>query len=313
MNKKLIRFDWAIKHILRDKANFDVLEGFLSALLEDNEIKVLKILESESNQQEENSKFNRVDLLIEDHKGRHIIIEVQNTRESDYLERLLFGSSKTIVDNHALGTPYKNIYKIISISILYFNLGTGDDYIYKGDTVFLGMNTGNPLIVKEKVETTDKYGDVKINFKEKDIFPEYYLIRVEKYQNIIRKSIDEWVYMFKNSEVKEGSKSKNIDKAAQKLLEMNMTEAERKAYDRYLDSLAREKDQLETAKDEGRKEGIEKGIELGIDLGIDLGKESTIIMGYKNGLSTNLLAIITNLTEEKVILILRKSNLYKTK
>jgi len=33
MNKKrmkLIRFDWAMKNLLRDKANFDVLEGFLS-------------------------------------------------------------------------------------------------------------------------------------------------------------------------------------------------------------------------------------------------------------------------------------------
>ena len=31
-DSKLIRFDWAIKTVLRDKANFDVLEGFLSAL-----------------------------------------------------------------------------------------------------------------------------------------------------------------------------------------------------------------------------------------------------------------------------------------
>ena len=28
-----IRFDWAIKHILRDKANFDILEGLISVLL----------------------------------------------------------------------------------------------------------------------------------------------------------------------------------------------------------------------------------------------------------------------------------------
>ncbi len=28
--KKLVRFDWAIKYILRNKANFDVLEAFLS-------------------------------------------------------------------------------------------------------------------------------------------------------------------------------------------------------------------------------------------------------------------------------------------
>jgi hypothetical protein len=46
-DQKLIRFDWAIKTILRDKANFDVLEGFLSALLKED-IKVVQLLESES-------------------------------------------------------------------------------------------------------------------------------------------------------------------------------------------------------------------------------------------------------------------------
>ncbi len=30
--KKLVRFDWAMKYILRNKANFDVLEAFLTSL-----------------------------------------------------------------------------------------------------------------------------------------------------------------------------------------------------------------------------------------------------------------------------------------
>ncbi len=38
-----IRFDWAIKHILRDKANFDILEGFISVLLGE-EIKIEELL-----------------------------------------------------------------------------------------------------------------------------------------------------------------------------------------------------------------------------------------------------------------------------
>ena len=63
-NTKVVRFDWALKHLLRDKSNFDILEGFLSALLEDDEIKVLQILESEANQEDESDKFNRVDILI---------------------------------------------------------------------------------------------------------------------------------------------------------------------------------------------------------------------------------------------------------
>jgi predicted transposase/invertase (TIGR01784 family) len=299
MSKKLIRFDWAIKYILRDKANFDVLEGFLAALLEDNEIRIIKILESESSQEDENNKFNRVDILVEDHLQRKIIIEVQNTRESDYLERLLFGTSKTMVDNLQLGSRYKNIDKIISISILYFNLGTGDDYLYKGSTEFKGMNTGNSLIVKEKVETTDSYGKIEIRFKEKDIFPEYYLIRVEKYEDTIRKAIDEWVYMLKHNMVKDDFKSKNIESAAQKLEEMNMTEEEKTAYWRYLDSLAREKDQLETAKIEGKEEGIK--------LGIEQEQIKIITNGFKAGVTIEMLSIITGLEEVRIIAILKEN------
>jgi hypothetical protein len=93
---KTINFDWAIKNILRDKKNFDILEGFLSTLLE-KDIKVLELLESESNN-EENLKFNRVDLMVSSGEEQ-FIIEIQNSRETDYLERILFGTSKVIVES----------------------------------------------------------------------------------------------------------------------------------------------------------------------------------------------------------------------
>ncbi|NJO15708.1 MAG: hypothetical protein HC877_08160 [Thioploca sp.] len=47
--RPLVSFDWAIKYLLRDKANFDILEGFLTALLRQN-LTILSLLESESNQ-----------------------------------------------------------------------------------------------------------------------------------------------------------------------------------------------------------------------------------------------------------------------
>ena len=56
MTKKHIRFDWAAKKLLRDKANFDILEGFLSELLKE-EIKIEGLLESESNPNETNMFF----------------------------------------------------------------------------------------------------------------------------------------------------------------------------------------------------------------------------------------------------------------
>ena len=41
--QNFIRFDWVIKKLLRDKANFVILEGFLTVVL-NQEIKILQIL-----------------------------------------------------------------------------------------------------------------------------------------------------------------------------------------------------------------------------------------------------------------------------
>jgi len=50
-NRKLISFNWAIKRILRSKANFEILECFLSEILFED-IAILEILESESKKEQ---------------------------------------------------------------------------------------------------------------------------------------------------------------------------------------------------------------------------------------------------------------------
>lgn len=67
MSKKLISFDWAIQRLLRNQSNFVILEGILSELLFDN-IKIEQIIESESNQETDDDKFNRVDILTQNSK-----------------------------------------------------------------------------------------------------------------------------------------------------------------------------------------------------------------------------------------------------
>ena len=64
MKRQLVSFDWALKNLLRNKANFEILEGFFSELLS-QDIKIKNILESEGNKQTSDDKSNRVDLLAE--------------------------------------------------------------------------------------------------------------------------------------------------------------------------------------------------------------------------------------------------------
>lgn len=139
-----IRFDWAMKHMLRDKANFGILEGLVSVLLGE-EVKIDEILESEGNQESERDKFNRVDIKARNSKGHIILVEVQLTRQLYYLERILYGVCKTITEHISIGDKYDQIKKVYSISILYCDYGRGDDYVYHGETRFKGIHTGNDL------------------------------------------------------------------------------------------------------------------------------------------------------------------------
>ncbi|MEM6829880.1 MAG: Rpn family recombination-promoting nuclease/putative transposase, partial [Bacteroidota bacterium] len=188
MTKKLIRFDWAIKRILRDKENFDILEGFLSELLSQT-IQIEQILESESNQETDTDKHNRVDLLVKNQLGELVIIEVQNSKEYDrpaarYFHRMLFGTSKVITQYIKQGDPYANIKKVISVTIAYFDLGQGKDYVYHGTNRFVGIHFHDELELANKQKTLYKKNQVQ------DIFPEYWIIKADKFNDKIVNALD---------------------------------------------------------------------------------------------------------------------------
>ena len=145
---KYIRFDWGIKYLFRNKANFDILEGFLSELLS-ADITIESILESEGNQESKSDKFNRVDLLVRTGDGSRIIIEVQSSTQWDYLCRIVCETSKVITEDLKLGEPYKNVRNVISVNVVFFDLGQGSDYIYRGITSFKGVHNGDTLWFRE--------------------------------------------------------------------------------------------------------------------------------------------------------------------
>lgn len=227
MAKKLVRFDWAMKKMLRHKANFDILEGFLSELLGE-EVKIKQVLDSESNKETEDDKFNRVDILVENEKGELVIIEVQNTQEYDYFHRMLFGASKAITEHIRESQAYANVKKVISITIAYFDLGQGKDYVYHGTTVFKGIHKGDILGLSEKQVEVYNKGSVH------EIYPEYWVIKTGKFRNKVKDKLDEWIYFLKNAEIKPTFSAKGLKEANEKLDTMKLPEKERKAYDAYL-------------------------------------------------------------------------------
>jgi predicted transposase/invertase (TIGR01784 family) len=246
--KQLVRFDWFIKNLLRDKADFEILEGFLSELLKDD-ITILEIVESEGNKKSKLDKFNRVDVLVKTSNDERVIIEVQNTKELDYLQRVLYGTSKTLSETIKEGEPYKNIKRIISISVVYFEIGQGEDYVYFSENSFIGIHKRDRL--RLSTQQIEFFGN-KIQTVEQ-IFPNYYLIRAADFDGNIQDSLDEWVYFFKTSKVQGKFKAKGLAKAKQRLDIAKLSEQERVDYEYYLESLRSEASYQEQLKFEARK------------------------------------------------------------
>jgi predicted transposase/invertase (TIGR01784 family) len=250
----------------------------LSELLFDD-IKIEQILESEANQFVDDDKFNRVDILTQNSKNELVIIEIQSTYEIDYFHRMAFGVSKSISENMKLGQKYAQIKKVISVNIVYFDLGQGQDYIYKGKTDLRGLHQNDLLGLSEKQKSTFLKENVS------DIFPEYYLLKVNQFNDIAKDTLDEWVYFLKNSEVKDDFKAKGLKEAGEVLDIMKLTNDDQYGYNRYLDSLHLKASEAFTLQTEAE-------YKIKTEIAINL---------IKNGLSNEIIANSTGLTIEKII------------
>jgi predicted transposase/invertase (TIGR01784 family) len=293
MLKPLISFDWAVKRLLRNKANFGILEGFLSELLH-QDIKIDRILESESNQEHEADKFNRVDILAEDAQKQLIIIELQNNRELDYFQRMLFGVSKAVTEYINLGDEYLKVRKVYSVNIVYFDLGQGTDYIYHGITHFTGMHTHEELMLSVRQQ------QLFLRQTAGALFPEYYVIRVNQFNDIAKDTLDEWVFYLKNGDIKEGSRAKGLAEVRRKLTTGQLNKEDRAIYLRHLDNLSHQKSVIFTAKDEGVVEGMAKGKAEGKAEGITEGLLLVAGNMKKTGESIEKIIAFTGLTKEQI-------------
>ncbi|MCS6794462.1 MAG: Rpn family recombination-promoting nuclease/putative transposase [Raineya sp.] len=258
MNKKFIRFDWALKKLLRNKANFDILEGFLSELLR-FDVTIESILESEGNKEYEYDKYNKVDILVKSSNNELMLIEIQNESEIDYFQRMIYGVSKLITEYIKQGEPYGTIKKVYSINIVYFGLGQGKDYVYEYRGEFFGLHENDILL--PTLMQQQEYQVQKVS----DIFPKYYILKVNNFNDVARDTLDEWIYFLKNSEIKDDFKAKGLDKAKEKLLYEQLSEEEKKMYERFQENKRIESSISYTAKQERSIEIARNAIQKGFD------------------------------------------------
>ncbi|OUO72984.1 Rpn family recombination-promoting nuclease/putative transposase [Bacteroides sp. An269] len=253
MKDNFIRFDWAMKRLLRDKSNYVVLEGFLSTLLEED-LRISRFLESESNQTDETDTFNRADILVEDSKGRLLIIKIQNYRELYYYHQMLYGASDILSRYTDEETDYNKICKIYSINIVYFSMIKSKDYAYHGEIIFRGLHDSDNFL-----KLSVRQQELFIGKDAGDIFPEYYVLRVNDFDKVAKTPLDEWIKFLKTGEIDKEATAKGLPEARERLRIDTLPDAEKRAYYRDMEALRYQRSVIKTGWDEGHTEGFKEG------------------------------------------------------
>ena len=246
--KRLISFDWAMKKLLRNRDNFDILEGFLSEFLKED-VKIISILESNLLPEREEEKSKHLILKVENQNSEPMLIELQYNKEPNYLKQILHSFSKIVTE---YVRPYENFSKIVSITILSFDFGDGDDYIYKASTHFIGLHNQKELKLNEKQKELYKAETVE------NIYPQYYLIKLRNFDNVIKDTLDEWIYFLKNDKILDNPRAKGLARASEALDYIKMEKDERLAYNRYQENKKHENNIYESTYVIGELMGIKR-------------------------------------------------------
>lgn len=294
MKDNFIRFDWAMKRLLRDKSNYVVLEGFLSTLLEED-LRISRFLESESNQTDETDKFNRADILVEDSKGRLLVIKIQNYRELYYYHQMLYGASDILSRYTDEETGYNKICKIYSINIVYFSMIKSKDYAYHGEIIFRGLHDSDNFL-----KLSARQQEIFTGKDAKDIFPEYYVLRVNDFDKVAKTPLDEWIKFLKTGEIDKEATAKGLPEARERLRIDTLPDAEKRAYYRDMEALRYQRSVIKTGWDEGHTEGFKEGRAEGRAEGEKMKAKEVAKRMKEMGLSVKNIIQCTGLTHEEI-------------
>ena len=295
--KTLISFDYAIKYLLRNKGDYDIIEGFISALFASKGYKPVKInalLDAESNRESKHLKRSIADLVVEDADGNKYIVEIERSFTPNFMHKACFNTSRIIIDSISGNQDYTTIKKVFHISLLYFATKNMDHAISHGQTIIHSIDTAHPMDVRIANQGC-------IMFEHRNIFPEYFFISVPMFNDVINQEIDEWLYVMKHSETKEDFKSPYMKKVDERLNMLKMNDQDRDEYLYYLKEATHSQDILTAARAEGEAKGIAKGIEKGIEKGAQQRTFEVAINMLRENIDIKTISLVTGLTSDEIL------------
>ena len=158
----------------------------------------------------------------------------------------------------------------------------------------MGVHTGDFLQV-----TTKEKGAI-VRKLPAQIFPEYFLIRVNEFNKVAVTPLEEWIEYLKTGCIRPDTQAPGLAAARKKLIYYNMEPAERNAYDRHIDAIMIQNDVLGTAKEEGYEEGRQEGLQEGRQEGLQEGRISVARNLKALGLSIETIVQASGLSIEDI-------------
>ena len=296
MQKPLISFDYAIKYLLKDKGDYEIVEGFISALFASegySPVKITALLDSESNKESKDLKSSIADLVVADEEGNNYIVEIDRAHTDMFLNKAVLNISRLIVDNIGAGQNYFQIKKVFHINLLYFPFHNSQSPLHHGKVIFHEIDHTNPIdvhLVDRRMHIYDAH----------NVFPEYFIVSIPLFDDVIKEEIHEWLYLMKHSEVKKGFKSPYMEKVSKRLDILEMSPKERKVYDTYIMDAMKKRDYIVSAEAKGLEKGRKEGQQEGMLEGMEKEKINTARNMLADNFDIEVIARITSLSIDQI-------------
>ena len=237
--KKLVmKDDIMFKAFFSRAGNEKFLKSFLNAIL-GKEIKIKKVIhDARLEQMAREEKYGILDLDVELEDGKIINIEMQMKNNNNMEERTTFYAGKKISEQLEIGYNYKQLKKVIIISILNYN--------------FINL----PEYVTKTIRVADKHREYEINNN-----VEYYYIELKKFREQnpdMKEPINQWlafIDMERGDLLEMAEKENKTIKEAKEYYEVLTGDAELKRLAEIrLMSALEEQSALDTARNEGAEQ-----------------------------------------------------------
>ncbi len=248
--KLVMKDDIMFKAFFSRAGNEKFLKSFLNAILGE-EIKIKKVIhDARLEQIAREEKYGILDLDVELEDDKIINIEMQMKNNNNMEERTTFYAGKKISEQLEIGYNYKELKKVIIISILNYN--------------FIDL----PEYVTKTVRVADKHREYEINNN-----VEYYYIELKKFREQnpdMKEPINQWlafIDMERGDLLEMAEKENKTIKEAKEYYEVLTGDAELKRLAEIrLMSALEEQSALDTAKAEQRIEIAKKLLEKGMEI-----------------------------------------------